>query len=196
MIPMRPFWEEASTATVSVYDRVVAAQFPCSAWRWHGINAAMQTEPSKADPRKHKRRWFQFSLRTLLIFTVVVAVGAGWLGNRVERKRQEREAAEAIVKLGGLAVHYYEKGSEKSPGPDWVRSLLGENFFSDVVEVNLAGAAVHNSDLVCLDNLVAIEKLNLSSTKITDEGLASLARLGTGTPTSVHRLGGTIHERT
>ena len=105
---------------------------------------------------------------------------------RIERKRKEREAVEAIVKLGGLAVHNYEKDSEKSPGPDRVRSRLGENFFSDVVEVNLAGAAVHNSDLVCLDNLVAIEKLNLSSTEITDEGLASLVMLGTGTPTSVH----------
>jgi hypothetical protein len=26
-------------------------------------NAAMQTEPSKAEPPKRKRRWFQFSLR-------------------------------------------------------------------------------------------------------------------------------------
>jgi hypothetical protein len=31
-------------------------------------NAVMQTEPSKADPPKRKRRWFQFSLRSLLIF--------------------------------------------------------------------------------------------------------------------------------
>ena len=30
-------------------------------------NAAMQTEPSKAEPPKLKRRWFQFSLRTLMI---------------------------------------------------------------------------------------------------------------------------------
>jgi hypothetical protein len=30
----------------------------------------MQTEPPKADPHKRKRRWFQFSLRTLLIAVV------------------------------------------------------------------------------------------------------------------------------
>jgi hypothetical protein len=39
----------------------------------------MQTEPSKADapeaaPPKRKRRWFQFSLRTLLMVVAVVAM--------------------------------------------------------------------------------------------------------------------------
>jgi hypothetical protein len=37
----------------------------------------MQTEPSKADPPKRKRRWFQFSLRTLLIGVTLFAVNAG-----------------------------------------------------------------------------------------------------------------------
>ena len=145
----------------------------------------MPTEPSLADPPKRKRRWYQFSLRTLLLTTFVIAATTGWLGKWIEDKHGEREEVAAIVKGGGRVAFDYEKNG-MSRGPSWLRSLLGENFFSDVLEVNLAGAAVHNSDLVCLDNLVAIEKLNLSSTKFTDEGLASLARLGTGTPTSVH----------
>jgi hypothetical protein len=37
-------------------------------------NAAMEAEPIKAALPKRKRRWFQFSLRTLLIVTTVVAV--------------------------------------------------------------------------------------------------------------------------
>jgi hypothetical protein len=31
----------------------------------------MQTEPPKADPPKRKRRWFQFSLRSLLVFKTI-----------------------------------------------------------------------------------------------------------------------------
>jgi hypothetical protein len=46
-------------------------------------NAAMETEPNR------KRRWFQFSLRTLLIFTALVAIACGWLGSKIERKLQE-----------------------------------------------------------------------------------------------------------
>ena len=37
-------------------------------------NAIMQAEPSKAEPPKRKRRWFQFSLRTLMIGALVVAL--------------------------------------------------------------------------------------------------------------------------
>ena len=41
-------------------------------------NTAMQIEPPKADPPKRKRRWFQFSLRTLLLFTIAFVVVLGW----------------------------------------------------------------------------------------------------------------------
>ena len=34
----------------------------------------MQTEPPKAEPPKRKRRWFQFSLRTLLIVVSIVSI--------------------------------------------------------------------------------------------------------------------------
>jgi hypothetical protein len=43
-------------------------------------NAAMEAEPSKADPPKRKRRWFQFSLRTLLIGVTLLAVVCGYVG--------------------------------------------------------------------------------------------------------------------
>jgi hypothetical protein len=53
-------------------------------------NAAMEPEPLKADPPKRRRRWFQFSLRTLMIFTLVCAIGATWLGRNIERKAHSR----------------------------------------------------------------------------------------------------------
>jgi hypothetical protein len=39
-----------------------------------GDNAAMQAEPPQAEPPKRKRRWFQFSLRTLLIVIAIMAI--------------------------------------------------------------------------------------------------------------------------
>jgi hypothetical protein len=40
----------------------------------------METEP------KRKRRWFQFSLRTLLIFVLICAIPCAWRGRKIERR--------------------------------------------------------------------------------------------------------------
>jgi hypothetical protein len=39
----------------------------------------MEAEPPEADPPKRKRRWFQFSLRTLFVVVTVAAAVAAWL---------------------------------------------------------------------------------------------------------------------
>src|SRR5258708_7595905 len=137
----------------------------------------MQTESPKADPPKRKRRRFQFSLRTLLIFTLVVAVACAWLGRKIEQKRREREAVEAIVKKGGVAWYEMENGIEKPAGPDWLRNLLGEDFFSEVQGVDFYHRPVTDSELGFLKTLTTIQTLNLESTRVTDAGLANLEGL-------------------
>ena len=42
--------------------------------------SAQKTEPPKANPPKSKRRWFQFSLRTLAVLTLLLGFGtATWI---------------------------------------------------------------------------------------------------------------------
>jgi hypothetical protein len=55
----------------------------------------MHTEPPKADPPKRKRRWFQFSLRTLVIGVTIVAVQCAVCVPMVEewQESQQREFA-------------------------------------------------------------------------------------------------------
>ena len=154
----------------------------------------MQSEPPKADPPKRKRRWFQFSLRSLLIFTLVVAVACAWLARKIERKRHEREAVEAIVKLGGNVYYDYDYDhgpalsshtipTKNPPGPDWLRSLLGENFFSEVDRVSINGAVgnenMTDAGLIHLRSLPRLRYLMLAvnNLKVTDAGLESIREL-------------------
>ena len=104
-------------------------------------NAAMDAEPIKSEPPKRKRRWYQFSLRTVLIFTVVVAVACALVGRRIERKRRERDTIEAITSAGGTVLFDYQlANASASPlGPAWLRSLFGEQFFSEVIEIKTLG---------------------------------------------------------
>jgi hypothetical protein len=73
----------------------------------------MQTEPSKSAPPKRKRRWLQFSLRGLLVFTLICAIASAWLARRIDQKRKEREAVVELGKLGGHILY-----DAKPSGPD------------------------------------------------------------------------------
>ena len=65
-----------------------AAVIPCSGSSRSADNAAMQAEPPKAEPPKRKRRWFQFSLRTLMIGVTLLAVGCWAVVNRQQLIRE------------------------------------------------------------------------------------------------------------
>ena len=50
----------------------------------------MQIEPPKADPPKRRRRWFQFSLRTLMIGVTHLAMACGYAGWQMKIVRERR----------------------------------------------------------------------------------------------------------
>jgi Leucine Rich repeat len=134
-----------------------------------GDNAAMQTEPPKL-----RRRWFQFSLRTLLFFTLICAVGSALVARRMDQKHNEREIVEAILKLGGLVEYDYQIDRAKPPGPDWLRNVLGENYFSDVEVVILQNVPDADARLGNVKRLTQVQWLSLAHTNITDAGLVNL----------------------
>ncbi len=47
-------------------------------------------------PRKPRRRWYQYSLRSLLVLTLLVSVGMSYVAVRMQRARRQKEAVEAI----------------------------------------------------------------------------------------------------
>ena len=70
-------------------------------------------------------RWrFQFSLRSLLALTVVVAIPFSWLAVEMKKAKEQKEAVE-WVKRGGGMVWYSEAANrwvldEVPPGPIWL----------------------------------------------------------------------------
>ncbi len=72
---------------------------------------------------------FQFSIRSLMLFVAVVAVVCSWFSVRMQQARKQREAVEVIEKAGGGVTYESLEGSSV---PEWVRTLLGDDFFVDV----------------------------------------------------------------
>lgn len=125
-----------------------------------------------------KRRWLQFRLRTLLIAVLVLSLPLSWFAVRMERARRQREAVQAIVKAGGRVFYDYQGDntedafdpSAKSPNPNWVRALLGDDFLSDATAV-FGDENFGDSEASNLNSLTGITGLYLENAKITDAGV-------------------------
>jgi hypothetical protein len=120
---------------------------------------------------KAKRRWFQFSLRTLLVFVTFCAICCSWFAVKMQQARQQRVAVAAILKLGG-SVDRPELSK-----PAWLRNLLGNDLFSNVQAANFFGTQVTDADLENLKSLTQLRFLNLERTQVTDTGLENLKGL-------------------
>lgn len=135
--------------------------------------------------QKHKRHWFRFSLRTLLLLTAVVAAACGLIGRRVEQKRKELDAVANLVKLR-CEVHWnYEFIDDElhrdatSNGPRWLRGILGDNFFDKLQDVRFLPpcARIGDDDLAPLEDLPDLDNLYLGGTQISDAGLQHIKGL-------------------
>lgn len=99
---------------------------------------------------KPSRRWLQFSLRTMLLSTLAVAVWLGWF---VDRAQRQKRAVEAIEARRGFVIYRHELNADMpsdiwnlddaarkkiagAPGPEWLCGLIGDEYFTQVVKVD------------------------------------------------------------
>ena len=126
--------------------------------------------PARPNTAKHGRRWFQFSLRTLLLLMLVSGCGAGWFVRKVQQARAQREAAQAIEELGGAVT--YASGGRMRTAVAWLGELLGE----ELRTLSLSGTQVTDAGLECLRGLTELRELALSNNQVTDAGVNELKK--------------------
>ena len=159
--------------------------------------------------KQRHRRW-EFGLFAILVLVALVAVAISLFVFRSRVQEMER-SVQAIRDRGGFVRYDYELDSSgenvadaQPPGPRWVRKLLGEHCFADVVyvrcssgtdaelkaigrlshlqEAHLQGVHLLDSEttdagLAHLKSLSRLNFLDLSRTRITDAGLEHLREL-------------------
>ena len=123
---------------------------------------------------------FQFSIRSLLMLMVVVAIPCSWLAEA----RKQREIVVEIEKAGG-EVHYDFQldpsfngvSGAKPPGPAWLRKWLGDDLLVNVTWVSLHDRDVGDAEVQRLKGLPQLQWLDLSYTKLSDAGLKHIEGL-------------------
>ncbi|MBC7854587.1 MAG: leucine-rich repeat domain-containing protein, partial [Pirellulaceae bacterium] len=122
-----------------------------------------------------KRRWYQFSLKTLLLGMTVLCLGpGGYVVYEQGKARRQKAAVAAIEKLGGKLI-FDERVPIRSAA---IRQILGDDKYEAVVHVQLhTSTKLTDGDLAHLARLTKLTHLYLNHTQITSTGLAHLTRL-------------------
>jgi len=140
---------------------------------------------TNASPKKPPRRWFRFCLLTLLVFAVVLSVPLGWFVMNLRRAARQRAAVEAIEKTGKQVFYDYQwcvdmmlpRSQAKPSTPAWLRQLLGDDFFCDVIQVAYPSTTFGDDDLIHVKNFSKLRRLDLNGAAVTDAGLEQLMGL-------------------
>jgi hypothetical protein len=140
----------------------------------------MSTKSTKA---KETKRWYQYSLRALLLVVTLFAFLCSWLGVKIHQAKKQRKAVEALQKLGAGVLYDYQLDAyvqnnpiPQQPAHPWLKNLLGEDLF---LSVDYIGVPKNFNDdgLQYLDAIPNIETISFSESQITDAGLDRIKHL-------------------
>ena len=95
-------------------------------------------------------RKYQYSLRSLFLLTLLVAIGMSWLTVTMRNQRKQKAAAEAIEKAGG---------AEKLWEPTWLGRLLRDDSLVRVTDVGVYARPTTDRILVHLRELTQLKVL-------------------------------------
>ena len=133
----------------------------------------MRLEPAR------RIRPLQLSVRAMMI--LVMALGV-WLGWKTYWARVQRDAVEAITRAGGYVVYErdlrdpFRRQRAGSSGWNWLEDVIGIDFLSHVSDIAFDGSAT-DADLIQVGRLSRLERLSISSSRISDAGLRHLRGL-------------------
>lgn len=129
---------------------------------------------------------FRYSVGAMLALVTGICI---WLAIQTNAARQQRKAVDAIVALGGQVRYDFEGGGifelmvspglkpKERPGPSWLRTLIGDDYFQTVTGVDLRGREVTDSDLRWISSLPNLNILLVMRTKISDVSMSRIGKL-------------------
>ncbi len=128
----------------------------------------MEADPlPTAEKKPPKLRWYQWRLRSMLILTLLVAIGMSYVAVTMRNQRKQTAAGEKIMGAGGtLGVEW-----------TWLGKLLRDHSLMSVTSVDLSDKPITDDVLVHLEAIGQLRELFLSGTNISDAGLLHLQSL-------------------
>ncbi len=141
------------------------------------------TNTTPAAPEKPPRpRWFQFSLRTLLVLMLILPISLGWLAQARMKSQRQWNAVYQLRQLGAEVLS--APGSDLNVSsisvpqraPAWQR-LIGIDLPVHLNHCFCQSDTFSDEDALPLKELPHLQSLSLLRSQLTDETSATIGRL-------------------
>lgn len=170
------------------------------------MNSTDTADQELKRPIPHTSRRRRYSVKSLLLLTLVVALGMAWARVQIIRAERQRHAMQVLIDAGATVESDFKLGGPTAPptafdAPAWLRRLIGNDVVRAVRRVKMhrhtIDAETHGyvanlpqleflelfvtelqpASLTCLKELLALKHLALSGNRLSDEDLKQLANL-------------------
>lgn len=123
------------------------------------------TEPRRSSIPLPRPLWIGLLAVALVVIAIGLQIGVP--------AYQQNKAIQEIEQIGG-------KLEMRPRGPEWLRSRIGDErmkAFDEAFAVELQGIKVAESDLIWLNRLRGLQRLDLWASGVSDAGMVHLSRL-------------------
>jgi hypothetical protein len=115
-------------------------------------------------------------MKLLAIAVMLIAVFAVVRSNSV---RQQRSALAEVARFDARVTYDYQvQGATRPPGPNWLLRLLGEDFFAEVVGIEIDADRVDENALAAIASLPQLKFLSLQAEGLNDQHVARFTERG------------------
>jgi Leucine Rich repeat len=126
-----------------------------------------------------RRRLPRLSVRALIVVVMVIGGGVGWF---IRSVRIQRQAVEAIEKVGGVRYNWLWQSdaaaSRLKPWTgEWVVNRIGPDYFGHVTSVEIMSHVTSDLEMRHIGNLPKLELLRLYDVRTSEAALSKLAGL-------------------
>jgi hypothetical protein len=126
----------------------------------------METQTPAAAPPK--LRWFQYSLRSLMLFVVVCACLCSWFGVKLDQAKRHYRAECALRKAGATVQYYPPWMGGDSLLQTCISRILGKEYVAKVAAVRLRDLKVGDEMLPLIECLPEVQEIGLERTNVSD----------------------------
>jgi hypothetical protein len=142
-----------------------------------------QTKTNPEPKPKPKLRWYQFSLRSLLLLVTLFACFMSWFTVKMHQAKKQKEIVELLIDKQNNFRYDYQIDSSgnvfddaKPFAPEWLVNWLGIDFFANVVSIDQFGKGFRPGVIEDLVYLPKLKELRFS-TNIDDKDLEYIGKL-------------------